>query len=220
MMRFLGKHKISAVTLALVGLIILYYTTVVVKAYIETPEIISKILNSDKIVLRLEDFPDNYLRILLTVEDPSFYSHRGVDFSTPGGGITTVTQGIVKYHYFENFKPGIAKLKQSLIALVLNARVDKTTQLRIFVNTIYMGTINGQRISGFSDAARIYYGKNFSELSRDEYLSLVAMIVGPDGFSVRNHPAENMERVGRIKRLLNGECRPISNGDVYYIACG
>lgn len=216
---FFKKHKIATVALTLFGLIILYYVSVVIKAYIETPKIISKILASDKMVLRLEDFPDDYLHILLTVEDPNFYSHNGVDLSTPGAGITTVTQGIVKYHYFEHFKPGIAKLKQSLMALVLNARVDKNTQLRIFVNTIYMGTLNEQRISGFSDAARVYYGKNFSKLSRDEYLSLVAMIVGPDGFNVQKHPAENAERMRRIKRLLNGECQPIDNGDVYYEAC-
>ena len=203
----------------LVGLIILYYVAVVIKAYIETPKIISQILASDKMVLRLEDFPDDYLRVLLTVEDPNFYSHHGVDLLTPGAGITTVTQGIVKYHYFEHFKPGVAKLKQSLIALVLNGRVDKTTQLRIFVNTIYMGTVDERRVSGLSDAARVYYGKDFSELSRDEYLSLVAMIVGPDGFNVRKHPAENAERVGRIKRLLNRECQPVNNGDVYYEAC-
>ncbi len=219
MVRFFGKHKTATVALTLVSLIILYYMTVVIKAYIETPRIVSQILTSDKMVLRLEDFPEDYLHILLSVEDPNFYAHHGVDLSTPGAGITTITQGIVKYHYFEHFKPGIAKLKQSLMALVLDARVDKDTQLRIFVNTIYMGTINGRRVSGFGDAARVYYGKNFSELSRGEYLSLVAMIVGPDGFSVEKHAAENAARVSRIERLLQGACQPINNGDVYYEEC-
>jgi len=219
MVKLIKKHKIVALALTFISIPILYYAIIIVNAYFETPRIVSEILVSDKMVLRLEDFPDDYLHILLTVEDPNFYSHNGVDLSTPGAGITTIAQGIVKYHYFEHFKPGIAKLKQSLIALVLNSRVDKNTQLRIFINTIYMGTLNGQRIGGFNDAARVYYGKSFSELTGNEYLSLVAMIVAPDGFNVQKHPAENAERVRRIKRLLGGECQPAGNSDVYYEAC-
>lgn len=164
-------------------------------------------------------FPDDNLHILLAVEDTHFYTHNGVDLSTPGAGIMTITQSIVKYQYFERFKPGIAKFKQSLIALVLNSRVDKDTQLRIFVNTVYMGTHDGQRVGEFNDAARAYYEKNFSELTKDEYLSLVAMLVAPDGLNVQKYPAENAERVKRIKRLLAGECQPDGNGDVYYEAC-
>ncbi len=219
MIELIKKHKIVTFALTLIGVIIIYYAVIVVNAYFETPRIVSEILASDKMVVRLEDFPDDYLHILLTVEDPNFYSHNGVDLSTPGAGLTTITQGIVKHYYFENFKPGIAKLKQSLMALVLNNRVDKKTQLRIFINTVYMGTLDGQRISGFNDAAKVYYGKKFSELTRDEYLSLVAMIVAPDGVNVQKHPAENAERMRRIERLLAGECQPAGNRDVYYEAC-
>jgi membrane carboxypeptidase/penicillin-binding protein len=70
-------------------------------------------------VLRPEQFPEGWLQALLTVEDPHFYTHDGIDASTPGAGITTITQGLVKLYYFHPFKPGIAKLRQSLIALVL-----------------------------------------------------------------------------------------------------
>ena len=36
------------------------------------------------------------MNILIKVEDPDFYDHKGVDFKMPGEGITTITQGVVK----------------------------------------------------------------------------------------------------------------------------
>ena len=217
--RAVRRHRLLSILLGVIALAAFYSIWVVAQAYMETPAIIARATAPDKTPLRLEDFPPDYLDALLKVEDPSFYSHHGVDLMTPGAGYTTITQALVKQLYFEHFKPGFAKLKQSLIALVLDRRVDKSTQLRIFVNLVYMGGLGSVDIHGFSDAARFYYGKEFKEMSRDEYLALVAMIIGPDGFSVKEHPEKNAERVRRIKRLLDGQCSPAGNSDVYLEAC-
>lgn len=213
------KRKLAALILFLILAIAGYCLIVFIKAYSDTPAIISQALASDKMVLRLEDFPEGYLDNLLAVEDPSFFTHNGVDLQTPGAGLTTITQGLAKRYYFDSFKPGLSKIKQTLCALALNRRVDKRTQLRLFVNTVYLGTINGQEINGFSDGARAYFGKDFSQLTKDEYLSLVAMIVGPDEYNVLKQPEKNAERVKRIKRLLAGACQPQSNRDVFYESC-
>jgi membrane peptidoglycan carboxypeptidase len=220
MERLSRLRKIRLAVAGLFALILLYYAGTTLQAYLITPGLIARITHSDRMVLRPEQFPSGWLQALLTVEDPHFYTHDGIDLSTPGAGITTITQALVKLYYFHPFKPGIAKLRQSLIALVLNHRVDKQTQLRIFVNSVYMGNWRGKQIYGLSDAAQAYFGKPFSRLTRDQYLALVAMIVGPNGFNVRTQPADNAARVLRIKRLLAGECRPRNNGDVLYQDCG
>lgn len=54
--------------------------------------------------------------MLLKVQDPKFYHHKGVDTTTPGTGVTTLSQGLVKIFYFDEFSPGIKKIKQTLIA--------------------------------------------------------------------------------------------------------
>jgi membrane carboxypeptidase/penicillin-binding protein len=213
-------HKIRIGVVSLLALILLYYAGTMIKAYIETPRLMARITRSDRMVLRPEEFPAGWLQALLTVEDPNFYAHNGIDLTTPGAGITTITQALVKLYYFDHFKPGIAKLRQSLIALVVDRRVDKQTQLRVFVNSVYLGNCRGKQIYGFSDAAQAYFGKRFSQLTRDEYLSLVAMIVSPNGDNVLKHPAQNVDRVRRIKHLLAGDCRPRNNGDVLYQDCG
>jgi len=212
-------HKTVSILLGMALCVVFYSAYVVIDAYARTPAIIARVTTADKLPLSLEDFPDGYLDSLLKVEDPGFYSHHGIDLTTPGAGYTTITQALVKQLYFEHFRPGLAKAKQSLIAMVLDRRVDKRTQLRIFVNTVYMGSPNGEDLHGFSDAARIYYGKDFKAISSDEYLALVAMIIGPDGFNVIKHPEKNAERVKRIKHLLEGHCQPAGNSDVYLEAC-
>jgi membrane peptidoglycan carboxypeptidase len=97
--------------------------------------------------------------------------------------------------------------------------VPKDEQLRLFVNLAYMGTSNGHSIVGFSQAAQAYFGKNFQNLTDEEYLSLVAVLVAPERFSPRMHPAENKQRVARIRRLLAGSCAPTGHSDVEYVAC-
>ena len=163
--------------------------------------------------LSLSDLSPRQLNILLKVEDPKFFEHSGVDFSTPGAGITTITQGLVKLFYFDKFVPGIAKLKQTAIAaFALDPLMPKQEQLRLFINTAYLG----HNIRGFEQAAQAYFHKPFRQLSEEEYISIVAMIIALETFSVQKFPARNAERVARIKRVVSGEYSPRGLFDVYY----
>lgn len=223
---FYRRHKIAtALLLAVllpVGLITLYCASVIIRAYVDTPKVLAEAASLDRSRLHLEDVPAEYQHILLAVEDPSFYSHHGVDFTTAGSGWTTITQGIVKIYFYNGFTPGLfryRKLEQSLIAWVFNSRVDKRTQLLIFINSAYFGNYQGREVIGFTDASRAYFNKGFSELTRDEYISLVAMLVGPNEFNVTLRPGKTGERVKRINRLLAGDCKPAGLTDVYYELC-
>lgn len=192
---------------------------IVLDASRKTPSVIEQAHLQYWAPLRPEDLSPERLHILLAVEDPGFYSHHGIDLTTPGAGYTTITQGLVKHLYFEHFRPGLAKWKQSLIALVLDHQVSKQDQLQLYLNSVYLGNWQGREVHGFDAAARDYFNKSFAQLTDDEYLSLVAMVVGPNDFHVRNHPDRNADRVARIQRLLSGACRPAGMADVYYKDC-
>lgn len=226
MRSFYQRHRIlTGLLLAVVlpvWLLLLYCASVIIRARMDTPRVVAQATSPDRVSLRLEDVSDDYQRILLAVEDPNFYSHHGVDFTTPGAGWTTITQGIVKIYFYNGFTPGIfryRKLEQSLIAWVFDSSVDKRTQLLIFINSAYFGNHKGRDIVGFPDASRAYFNKGFSELATDEYISLVAMLVGPNDFNVIRQPDKNRERVKRINRLLSGDCKPSGLTDVYYESC-
>lgn len=163
--------------------------------------------------LALSDLSPRQIEILLKVEDPRFFEHGGVDLSTPGAGITTITQALVKHLYFEKFTPGIAKLKQTAIAeFALDPLMAKNDQLRLFINTAYLGP----KSNGFSQASETFFGKPFADLTEDEYISLVAMLVAPATFDVKRYPERNRERVERIKQVVRGEYIPRGLFDIFY----
>ena len=154
--------------------------------------------------------------ILLKVEDPGFYGHSGIDMSSPGQGMTTIRQGLVKLLYFDPFRPGFAKIEQSLIArFVLDRHLSKDQQLTLFINHAYLGAHGGRQIHGFADASQAHFGKPFDALSRDEYIGLVGMLIGPNEFRPDNPGAYN-ERVTRIKALLAGQCKPTGVFDPWF----
>ncbi|MCG8487828.1 MAG: transglycosylase domain-containing protein [Chromatiales bacterium] len=150
---------------------------------------------------------------LLKIEDPNFYHHAGIDLTTPGAGITTITQALVKKLYFERFTPGIAKIKQTLIArFVLDPLMSKEMQLRRFINTVYLGP----KAKGFEQAANHYFNRPFDQISDDQFLALVAMIIAPETFNIEKYPERNRARVARLKRVINGEYEPKGLFDLYY----
>ena len=120
---------------------------------------------------------------------------------------------MVKYLYFEKFTPGIAKLKQTAIAeFALDPLMAKNDQLRLFINTAYLGL----SVNGFGQASEAFFGKSFADLTEDEYIALVAMLVAPATFDVKRYPERNRERVERIKRVVSGTYLPRSLFDVFY----
>lgn len=163
------------------------------------------------------DLSERQKEILIKVQDPGFYNHRGIDLSTPGAGLTTITQAITKKLYFDNFKPGIAKIKQSLIArFVVNELISKDDQISLFINTMYFGNVDGKAIFGLASAAKAYYHQTVNKLKEQQYISLIAMLVAPNTFHLIDHPEWNMDRTNRIKALIAGKYKPKGLMDQFY----
>lgn len=146
--------------------------------------------------------------ILLSVEDPEFFYHKGVDLATFGAGMTTISQGLVKLLYFpDGFRQGIAKVRQSLIApYALDATVSKEEQLDLFLNIAYLGHSSGEALHGFATAAQSYFGKDFRALSDAEFKSLVAMLIAPNLLIPGS--AAHAERMTRIEAYVTGAYHP------------
>ena len=164
--------------------------------------------------------PADRVATLLRVEDPTFWTNRGLDFSSPGGGMTTLSQSLGKRVFFKHFRPGFPK--GELIALTrfaLYPKVDKQRTLRAFLATYYFGQRNGRPIIGMGAAARTWFGKPLAALSDREYLSLIAMGPSPNTLNPKYNPAANAERVARIERLLANRCRPTGLRDVMLDGC-
>ena len=171
--------------------------------------------------LALAEVPGWQIDVLLRVEDPDFWSHSGIDLSTPGGGITTITQALVKRTFMHPFRPGPwNKLEQSVIAwLVIDAEVPKPRQLEAFLNIAYFGERDGESIIGFDAAARRYFDMPVAALERRQFLVLVAMLIAPNDLQPGRHEGPLDDRVARIEALLDRRCTPDGLRDVWLKGC-
>jgi hypothetical protein len=158
--------------------------------------------------------------MLLKVEDPTFRTNKGIDLSTPGAGMTTLSQGLGKLIFFDHFKPGFRKGELMVLTrFALYPEVSKQRTLQAVVASAYFGTRQGRAVTGFADGARTWFGKPLSRLSDDEYLALVAMLVAPDNLKPGRDDAARLDRVARIKRLLARQCKPTGLRDVMLEGC-
>ena len=203
---------------ALVGLVA-YEGYAVWRAWEKTPSTVGAALAALK-DLALSDLPDRWREILLAVEDPGFYRHHGIDLSSPGQGMTTITQALVKRFYFDPFRQGFAKIEQSLIArFVLDRYASKDEQLTLFLNHTYFGHFEGRDVQGFAAAAQTYFKTDFRSLSEEQFVALVAMLIAPNALDPVRHAQASCARVTRIRHLLAGSCVPSGVFDPWYDRC-
>ena len=225
MVKNLKKVGLIAIGILLLGLAYGVYTVFQARAY--TQSIVLKDLRQSQwrpfngqpksFDISSGALDERQKEIVIKVQDPGFYLHHGIDLSTPGAGLTTITQAIVKKLYFENFTPGIAKIKQSLIArFVVDDLIAKEDQLTLFLNAMYFGKVDEMSVIGLSAAAMAYYHQPVGTLTEDQYISLIAMLVMPGTFHIIDHPEWNRERCHRIKALVDGHYAPKGLMDQFY----
>jgi membrane peptidoglycan carboxypeptidase len=210
---FLGIPAVLGTVAVVTGV---YYANEVRIARRETPALVAAATNRYGAQLKLADLSAERQAMLLAVEDPAFMRHHGVDLTTPGAGMTTITQELVKILYFpEGSEPGFDKVRQTLIAqYALSAMVSKEDQLAMFLNAIYLGNKDGKPVHGYAQGARSYFDKDFVALTDSEFLSLVAMPMDPNYFKPGT-PAHD-ERVKRVQAYLARQYQPDGLLDVEY----
>ena len=164
--------------------------------------------------------PADRIKILLTIEDPTFLTNKGIDFASPGAGMTTLSQSLGKRIFFGRFRPGFPKGELIVLTrFALYPKVDKSRTLTAFLATAEFGRRSGRPVIGFADASRTWLGKPLGVLDDRDYLALVAMLPAPATYNPLRHPAANADRVARIERLLARRCRPDGLRDVSLNGC-
>lgn len=194
-----------------------YYWNEVRKARADTTMLVDEAFRKFGRQVSAKDLAAQRVGMLLKIEDPTFRRHHGVDLATPGAGMTTITQGLVKLLYFpEGFKQGIAKIRQTLIAeYALDSLVSKDEQLDLYLNATYFGTVADKSIHGLASAAETYFSKSVRDLTDDEFIALIGMTISPN--TLKPGTEHSATRVARIKKYLAGEMIPASVLDFEYV---
>ncbi len=156
---------------------------------------------------------------LLLVEDPGFERHSGVDLSTAGAGLTTLTQSVAKRVGFKRFRPGIRKIRLMGYAMGLERSLSKQQIIALYLATVEMGRGPRGWMTGFYEASHAIYGRSPAQLTDREFLSLAAVPIAPREFDLQRPNKALVRRVDRIERLAKGECKPAGLRDVWLAGC-
>lgn len=168
----------------------------------------------DRLLLRLEDWPQQLKQGLLAVEDRRFYEHAGVD---PQGlaramlrnlragrvveGGSTLTQQLVKNLFLTNKRSYTRKAREAIMALLLEWHFDKNALLEAYGNEVYLGQDGARAIHGFGLGSQYWFGKPLQELTTAELALLVGMVKGPSAYNPVRNPDKARERRNVVLRV-------------------
>lgn len=161
--------------------------------------------------VKLEEIPYTLLQAIVIVEDQRFLEHVGID---PRGilrsiwvnlrtgsysqGASTITQQLIRNIYLSRSKTIKRKLKEMIMAILLELRYSKDEILAKYFNEVYFGQLGNLEIHGVSQAARHYFNKSLGQLTIAEQALLAAIVRGPFYYS----PFSQFERAKKRQELV------------------
>ena len=155
-------------------------------------------------VIPFSDIPSSVKQATLAAEDDNFYNHSGIDFrgilralyvdirtqSISQGG-STITQQLIKKTLVGEQRTPLRKVKEAILALVLEKRATKDQIFELYLNQIPYGS----NAYGIEAAAETFFGKAARDLTLAESALLASLPKGPSYYSpYGQHSAELLAR--------------------------
>jgi penicillin-binding protein 1B len=167
----------------------------------------------------LSVIPARMVQAVLAIEDRRFYDHPGVDIIRTIGAIvtnmrgekkylvggSTLTQQLVKNFFLTPEKSIRRKLAEQYMALILERKASKDEILELYLNDVYLGQRGSFGVHGVAEAARLFFGKDVSNLSLSEAATIAGIIQSPYYWSPFVAPARCKERRNVVLRAMAEE---------------
>ena len=157
--------------------------------------------------VKFAEIPAVLVNAILATEDRRFFQHPGIDVvgttrallrnasdERIGQGGSTITQQLVKNTYLSPERTFQRKYAEAMLSFALEQRLTKQDIFALYCNEVYLGQRGAVAVRGVEEAARIYFGKELSEVSLGEAATIAGMIQGPMRFSPTQHPDAARER--------------------------
>ncbi len=165
----------------------------------------------------------NLTRAVLVAEDAAFWEHEGLDVEQLQESIeadwasgrfirggSTITQQLAKNLYLSPSKNPLRKLKELIIARRLEAELDKSRILELYLNVIEWG----DGIYGAEAAARTYFQSSAATLKPSESALLAGAIVNPRVLNVGHPSGRLLRRQALIMKRMGSVDPPPTDLDV------
>lgn len=155
-------------------------------------------------VIPFDQIPPEIKNATIALEDERFYSHGGIDFrgiarafitdlfsKNLSQGGSTITQQLVKNSLLGRERTLSRKVKEALLAILLESRYSKDEILDLYLNQIPYGS----NAYGIEAATETYFGTSTEHITLAQAATLAALPKAPSYYSpYGNHVSELMAR--------------------------
>lgn len=143
-------------------------------------------------IVPIDKIPEDVRTAFIAIENKSFYQDRGIDvmgvarglFNTATGkgkaGGSTITQQYVKNYYLTQDQSATRKLRELVISLKVDRRMEKDDILAGYLNTNFYG----RNAYGIQAAAQAFYGVDADKLTLEQGAYLAAVIQAPSQYDL------------------------------------
>ncbi len=175
-------------------------------------------LNEHRERVRWDQLPEHLLEAVVTVEDRRFWTHRGLDPRGIGRALwqdlrsgeieqggSTITQQVIKNVMLHSRRRLGRKLREAVMAPLLEMRLAKHEILEVYLNEIYMGQKGPLSIVGMGAAARFYFAVDADRLTLGQAALLAGLIRSPGQYNPWLYPDRARQRRDLVLELMAGE---------------
>jgi penicillin-binding protein 1B len=156
----------------------------------------------------LAAIPPHVVQAVLAIEDRRFYDHPGIDPVAIGAAVfsnvfrrsehtrggSTLTQQLVKNTFLTQERTLRRKSAEWFMSVVLERRLSKAQILELYLNDVWLGQRGSFAIHGVGEAARMFFGRDISNLSLSQAATIAGLIQSPPRHSPFNNPDRARER--------------------------
>lgn len=181
------------------------------KVYSNDGTLIGEFFAERRYPVKIADVPLHVKQAFLAAEDENFYGHAGIDpmsiaramiknfisgASRQGG--STITQQVVKNLLLSSEQTFERKIKEAVLAYMLEERYTKDEILEIYLNKIFLGNT----AYGISAAAKLYFHKEVGQITIAEAAMLAGLPKAPSSYSpVTNYPRARERQMYVIRQM-------------------
>ena len=169
---------------------------------------------SNRIYVSIDEIPEHMQNAFIAIEDTRFREHNGIDLKgIARAGITgimsgnfsqgasTITQQLIKNSVFPNFvnETRMQSVERKIQELYLAVQIEKEINDKDVILENYLNTINlGQNTLGVQAASRRYFGKDVSELTLSEAVTIAGITQSPGNLNPITNPEANAKRRTKV----------------------
>jgi penicillin-binding protein 1A len=163
----------------------------------------------DRIIVPLDDVPQDLINAFIATEDRKFYRHWGLNLFAIGKavvedvlakrivrGASTITQQLARNLFLTQDQTITRKIKEAILAIRIERHYTKEEILTMYLNQIYFG----DGTYGVEAASRKFFGNHVSDLSLAECAMLAGLPRNPTAYSPRRH----FDRAKRRQAIVLG----------------